>query len=552
MLQVKNVTFIHQKDLRVLLKDFQLVLNPKDKAVLIGEEGNGKSTLMKWIYDPCLVEDYIDAEGERSFPLERLGYLPQEMPHEEQSLTVQVFFEKEPLFFERSPKDLAHLSKKIGVEPDFWYRKQLMATLSGGEKVKAQLLRLLVKEPTILLLDEPSNDLDIPTLEMLEDLILTFQGAVLFISHDEMLIEKTANMVIHLEHVYRKRECRYTVAKMPYAQYQKERLNAFDKQEQQAQDDLRQKKIRDEKYRRIYEKVERDQAGVSRQDPHSGRLLKKKMHAVKSLGRRFEKEDEAMTKRPIAEEAINFNLNTADIAPIPAGKTVLDYSLPALTIDTGSDLQGQSMGHGQDLARGVLASGSAEVLTGEGVLTKGGVLANDIFLKVIGPEKVCIIGRNGVGKTTLLRKIAAELAGRSDIKALYMPQNYEDQLKMDLTPVVFLSEEVGYAYKTKIELFLGALRFTFDEMAHPIGELSGGQKAKLFLLMMHLKGANVLILDEPTRNFSPLSGPVIRQMLKEFPGAIISVSHDRKFIKEVADKVYELTPEGLIPAGSIL
>ena len=82
-------------------------------------------------------------------------------------------------------------------------------------------------------------------------------------------------------------------------------------------------------------------------------------------------------------------------------------------------------------------------------------------------------------------------------------------------------------------------------MNHRIGDLSGGQKAKILLLKMSMAGSNVLVLDEPTRNFSPMSNPVIRQMLKAFQGAVISVSHDRKYIDEVADKVYELTATGL-------
>ena len=83
-------------------------------------------------------------------------------------------------------------------------------------------------------------------------------------------------------------------------------------------------------------------------------------------------------------------------------------------------------------------------------------------------------------------------------------------------------------------------------MSHPIAELSGGQKAKVLLLKMSMSGANVLILDEPTRNFSALSSPVIRKMLAQFPGAIISISHDRKYIGQVCDRVYWLTPEGLV------
>ena len=89
------------------------------------------------------------------------------------------------------------------------------------------------------------------------------------------------------------------------------------------------------------------------------------------------------------------------------------------------------------------------------------------------------------------------------------------------------------------------MKYTIQEMDHTIRDLSGGQKAKLLLLKMSMEHRNVLILDEPTRNFSPLSGPVIRELLRGFPGAIISVSHDRKYIREVCGRVLELSPEGL-------
>ena len=115
-----------------------------------------------------------------------------------------------------------------------------------------------------------------------------------------------------------------------------------------------------------------------------------------------------------------------------------------------------------------------------------------------------------------------------------------------MTPVEYLDKSGDKEERTRIRTYLGSLKYTADEMDHPIRELSGGQKAKILLLKMSLSGSNVLILDEPTRNFSPLSGPVIRKLLKEFPGAVISISHDRKFINEVCDKVYELTEDGLI------
>ena len=139
---------------------------------------------------------------------------------------------------------------------------------------------------------------------------------------------------------------------------------------------------------------------------------------------------------------------------------------------------------------------------------------------------------------------------RKDIHAQYIPQNYEDILDMTQTPVDFLDTTGDKVERTRIRTYLGALKYTADEMDHPISELSGGQKAKVLLLKISLSKTNVLILDEPTRNFSPLSGPVIRKILAEFPGAIISISHDRKYMDEVCDVVYRLAESGLEERGN--
>ena len=212
---------------------------------------------------------------------------------------------------------------------------------------------------------------------------------------------------------------------------------------------------------------------------------------------------------PETEEAIFFKLG--DGVKMPAGKTVLEFSLDRL----------QAPGE------------------------EGRILARNIFLRIRGGQKVCLVGKNGAGKTTLLRKIAGELLARTDIRAAYMPQNYEELLDRDETPVDYLDRTGEKEERTRIRTWLGSLKFTADEMDHPIRELSGGQKAKVLLLEMSMSGADVLILDEPTRNFSPLSGPVIRNMLKGYGGAILSVSHDRKYMEEVCDTVLALTPEGL-------
>lgn len=509
MLQIKGLNLTHKKDLRVILEDFNLVLNDGDKAVIIGEEGNGKSTLMKWIYNPALVEDYIEASGERILGKERLGYLPQELPEEEKGKTVYEFFSEEDQFWNQTPKDLAMLAGKFKMPGDIFYESKKMRNLSGGEKIKVQLMRLFMQDATVLLLDEPSNDIDITTLELLEKLIQEWKHIVLFISHDETLIEHTANMVIHLEQIKRKTKSRYTVEKCTYPDYVKNRLHRMERQEQKAMSDRREKELRDEKYQKVYQSVQSALGNCSRQAPAVAKNLKDKMHTVKSMGRRFEKADENMTEMPEQEEAIFFKLGNKS-ASIPAGKTVMEYHLPKLQTPDGER-----------------------------------TLSEKIDLKIRGSEKICIVGANGAGKTTLLKKIAEELRNRTDVHTEYMPQNYEEQLNLDLTPVEYLAPSGDKKEQTKVRTYLGSLKYTTDEMEHSIRELSGGQKAKVLLLKMSLSGANVLVLDEPTRNFSPLSGPVIRKMLREFPGAIISISHDRRYVEEVCDKVYVLSETGL-------
>lgn len=291
MLQIKKLNLTHKKDLRVILDDFNLVLNDGDKAVIIGEEGNGKSTLMKWIYDPSLIENYIEANGERVMGNERLGYLPQEMPDEDKIKTIYEYFSEEEIFWEKTPKELSVIAGKFGLKNDFFYSSQMLGSLSGGEKVKVQLIRLFIRDVSVLLLDEPSNDIDIATLALLEKTINDWEHIVLFISHDETLIERTANMVIHIEQVMRKTKARYTVAKLPYRNYVKERLNKYKLQEQRALCDRREKKLRDEKYQKVRQSVQSALGNCSRQAPSVAKNLKDKMHTVESMGRRFEKED---------------------------------------------------------------------------------------------------------------------------------------------------------------------------------------------------------------------------------------------------------------------
>ena len=508
MLQIKHLTITHRKDLRVLLEDFSLSLQPGDKAAIIGEEGNGKSTLLRLIAGDPQVEEYVEYTGEILRNGCRMGLLSQEWEPEQKALSAWEYCSRSPAFGEQSPRELAALGRRLGLSLDFFYADQPLEALSGGERTKLQLALLLAQDPDLLLLDEPSNDLDVETLVWLEQFIQSCRQPVLYVSHDETLLERTANVILHLEQLRKKSRPRCTVARLPYREYVSSRQSLMERQEQTAKKEQSEFRKKQERFRRIQQKVENQQNAISRQDPHHAALLKKKMHTVKAMEHRFEKEEAGLAQRPDSEEAIFFRF-PADIA-LPAGKRVLDLELPELTAG-------------------------------------GKVLARNLRLHVRGPEKIGIFGRNGAGKSTLMKQIVRAFQGRTDLAAAYMPQDYEEVLDFSQTPAEALAKTGDREEIQRIRTYLGSLRYTEEEWSHPIRDLSGGQKAKLLLLALSLSGSPVLLLDEPTRNLSPLSNPVIRQMLSAFPGAIISVSHDRKYLSQVCTALYRLTANGLEP-----
>ena len=484
MIVIHNLTISHRYDLRKIIDDFTLTVKPTDKIAIIGEEGNGKSTLLKCIVDSQLVESYCEVQGEIRSKSERIGYLAQELERKHAKKTVYEYFCESEAFSLATPSQLHEIAHSLGCDVEMYYQTQMMSSLSGGEKIKYQLAAILLEQPSILLLDEPSNDLDISTLAWLEKFIKDSRIPIIYISHDETLLSNTANCIVHLELVKRKTQARHTIMHIGYDAYKELRDKQFEKQMMDAQSERRQDKLRMEKYQQVYERVQHELRVVSRQAPQTAANLKKKMRSVKAMGKRFERERENMTEIPLREDRL-------------------------ITKDESK------------------------------------ILADNIALQVFGNQKVCIIGDNGCGKTTLLHKIHESLTEREDIHIGYMPQNYDEILDAYESPIDFLITVGDKEDITRIRQYLGSMKFTSDEMEHSLRELSGGQRAKVFMLKMHLEGANVLLLDEPTRNFSPLSAPVVREELKNFGGAIIAVSHDRKFIQEVFDDIYLLNSTGL-------
>ncbi len=495
MIEIHNLTIKTTKDSRTLIQDLHLSIQKGDKIAIIGEEGNGKSTLLKFIYDEQLIAEYCAVEGTVIKNNFTLGFLSQELTAEEKQLIVT------DLFKENSwSQELLKAMDDFGIAS--FVSDKRMGVLSGGERFKYRFLSLLAMNPDVLLLDEPTNDLDIRTIEWLEGFIQQTTIPVIFISHDETFIGNTANAIIHMKLTKRKQLPRYTFSREPYETYLYNRENNWSKQQQLAKKQASNHKKQMNKWLDVWNKAEHQHQHVSRLDPR----LQKKIKSLKNQKKRMDKATEAFQDVPHVEEASEFRFDAS--VQVHNSKKILELSIETLQIANKQ-------------------------------------LAKNINLSISGAEKVAIIGENGVGKTTLLKKIMHELVERSSLKIGYMPQNFEELLDATQTPIEFLELTGDKEAMTTAFTRLGSMKFTNDEMQQTIGNLSGGQKAKLLLLKMILARCEILVLDEPTRNFSPLTTPVLCSALADFGGAIISISHDRRYLNEVATTIYELKSEGL-------
>lgn len=523
MLIISNLSLILKKDLRVLIKDFSLTVNKKDKIGIIGEEGNGKSSLLKAIYNQEEASKYLEIKGTINIKNEKIGYLPQMFEKELLEKSVyELLNEKIDYSLLDYKKYYFYIDKFKLDEEKLLSSSFLVGNLSGGERIKLFLLIELMKEPTVLLLDEPSNDLDLLSLNLLEELIINLNIPVIFISHDEHFLSRCANRIVHIESLKSKSEARVSVKNLSYDDYYQTREDFLDKNIREFNKDKENFEKKIEKYNRVYQSVNYALNTVSRQVPSVAKNLKDKMHSIKSMEKRYIKEKENLTQKYEVEDAINLKFDNLDKGKsgssnskinylVDANKEVLDLNIDSLKVNSGITL-----------------------------------IDKQISLYIKGAKKVALIGENGVGKTTLLRLIYHELKKNTSFKVGYMSQNYEDELLNYLSPLDYLSKTLNVSNKedlTKIQTYLGSLKLTYEEMNRSISSLSGGEKAKIFFAKLILEKDNVMLLDEPTRNISPLSNKAFINSIKEYNGVLIAVSHDRNFVYQVFDDIYELDKE---------
>ena len=496
MLEINQLSIHHLKDSKPIITDLHLIVNPGEKLAIIGEEGTGKSSLLKTIVSPKLIASYADYTGQIHNQFKKIGYLPQSLSRKESDQTVSDFLYKNmdylfnyTAFYQMAAQlglNLATLEEK----------NQLLSSLSGGEKLKLQLSKLTGQEADLLLLDEPSSDLDIDSQAVLKKFIQESNKTIIFISHDEAILEDTATAILHLELLKHRQLPRASYFQGKYQDYLKQRQSAYTKQLQEAKNDCRLKEKRDAKIQRLHQAAQYNVRHTH--DSTLGRLAAKKMKNVLSLEKRYQKEDSNRTEFPENMDSIALFFN--DISTLDKNKRILSWK--------------------------------------NHQLPSGQIINLDIF----GQDKLVITGKNGIGKTRLIKQIYHDLNQNQQLSIGYMPQDYDSFFSKEISTLEFLDD---VANENTARTILACLQFTREEMEHSALNLSGGQKAKLFLAHMVLSKNQVILLDEPTRHFSPTSQPLIRELFLNYPGCIISVSHDEHFIQTVARKHYRLTENSL-------
>ncbi|MGT2757182.1 ATP-binding cassette domain-containing protein [Streptococcus ovuberis] len=492
MLKLQAITITHLKDLQTLIADLDLAVNPGDKLAIIGEEGTGKSTLIQAILDPEQISSYAQLDGQIINHFTQIGYLPQNLLPQQLNQTVSDFIYTDLDYTVFDFQIFWTMADRFNLPIErFEEQKLRLANLSGGEKIKLQLLKLLATDPDLLILDEPSGDLDMETLVWLESFIQESEKTILFISHDEALLSRSATSILHLELLQKRREPRWTFYKGDYESYKTDRQRQFDKDLQVASKQREEQTKRLTKNQRIQKSVEHQLRNTK--NDVAGRLLAKKMKSLQSQEKRFERESKDFTDIP--QDMDRINLFFSGVEPLPASKILLDW-------------QDRTLSTGQTI---------------------------NLILR--GQDRLAVIGQNGIGKTRLLTAIKSELSQREGISLGYMPQDYHQVLPIGISALDFLKDSTT---AEQARTLLARLQLTREEIHHSAHQLSGGQKAKICLAKMVLEKANVLLLDEPTRHLSPTSQEEFKQLLQTYSGAIVLVTHDRSVLQAIKWEVLEM------------
>lgn len=492
-----------------IFKDVSFMVEKGEHIGLVGVNGSGKTTLLHCLLEPS----YIDSGSIRFEPGISVGYVQQgftdikgtiwefmlqscpeilRLRKELQRLEAEVSTAADDVL-ERIMEEYTRVTKRYEYLDGYHYENRIKrvliglgyteewweqdaATLSGGQKTRLMLAAALVRNPDFLILDEPTNHLDIVMTQWLEAYLREFKGGLLVVSHDRAFLDNVAVRILEME------VGKLQSFKGNYSRY------------------LEQKAIQTATLEAAYAA---QQDYIARTEAYIRRFkagIKSKM----ARGRQSQ-------------------LNRLERMDAPVKNEEFELRLPPAT----------------ECADRVLIMEDLSIGYGEKVLAQG------INITLRRGEKAALLGANGTGKTTLLKTILGEiqpLKGKAKIgnrvQIGYFSQSYE-RLDPKQTLLENFVMEYGFT-EERTRSMLGGMLFHGDDVFKEIGTLSGGQKARLVLLKLVLDGANCLILDEPTNHLDIMAREAVEAALTAFDGTVLVVSHDRYFINEVADRIWEI------------
>jgi ATP-binding cassette, subfamily F, member 3 len=498
-----------------LFKDISFSVNEKDRIALMGKNGAGKSTLLK-----IIAGERAPSKGRVAAPKDAvIAYLPQHLITENNRTVFEEASQAFASIFEmkREIDELNHqLTIRTDYESDSYYSLiEKVSTLSekyytieeinfdaevekillglgflrsdftrptsefsGGWRMRIELAKILLQKPDLILLDEPTNHMDIESVQWLEEFLINSAKAVILISHDRAFVDNITNRTIELT---MGKAYDYKVNYSTYLELRKER-----RAHQQKHFDEQQKMIADnqdfiERFKGTYSKTNQVQSRV--------RMLEK-LEIIE-----VDEEDTS---------AINIKF-----PPAPR-------------------------------------SGSWPVV-GEGVAKSYGsnLIFSNASFGIERGEKVAFVGRNGEGKSTLVKAIMNEIdfEGRlsigHNVKIGYFAQNQASLLDEELSVFQTIDDVAVGDIRTKIKDILGAFLFSGDNISKKVKVLSGGERTRLAMIKLLLEPVNLLILDEPTNHLDMRTKDILKNALQDYDGTLIVVSHDRDFLDGLVTKVYE-------------